>query len=123
MRRPSEKTCIGGESLSEIKRTLVNEVYRLRELNLQVTDRALEQSHLVSAYVIWILGAPEDVRTAIAREALPLYRSHLESTGPKPILERPDLFVAEIQHHAKPLGGVTIKRKRRQSQGSNNSAI
>jgi hypothetical protein len=61
---------------------LIHEIFRLRDVGIQVTDRALEQAHLTSSLVLWFLSLPESDRDHLAKAACAIYSRHLASEEP-----------------------------------------
>ena len=124
MRTPDVRLRIGGESIREIVRGLRDETSRLRDLEIQATNRALEPSHVLNAVVLWYLGFDADTREVIARAAVRRYREHLESDEPIQIRSIPiDVAVGSERSAPIGLGAVSTGKvgQKRKAQGKNHS--
>jgi hypothetical protein len=111
-RIPPHKVRIGGATLPEIKQQLAYEVQRLRDFDWsEVTRRALDQAHLVSALLLRYLYLP--ARNEMAREALALYRTHLNSDTAIKIDSSGGIVQQTAKRGSRPkgTGGVTQKIK------------
>ena len=119
MRKPESRYVLKAYSLKEIRSALEYELLRIRDLDVQATDKAMARTHLINAVFLWYLGQPEAERDIIVRAGIEEFQKRIESSVPLMLVLPDGGNINPNPTRGRGLGGVSVKAQKRQAKSKN----